>query len=173
MDIEKFISNFKGGGSRANRFRVQLAGQETLQFLCKAASLPEATLGVAEANYMGRVVKIAGDKEFTDWNITVYNDTDFGIRNFFEQWQDRVLGFFSNMSTQNNPADYLRDCTVIQLGRDDVELARYRLKRIFPTSVGAITLDYSDNNTLETFDVTFAVNWFEHEGVTDFGGVIS
>lgn len=170
MDIAKFLANFQGGGARANRYRVYIPEYDKVQFLCKATALPESMMGVVEADYMGRKVKMAGDKTFSDWNITVYNDTSFDLRNKFEQWHNAILGNFSNKATANNPVTYMKDATVVHLDRTGEEIAKYTFKGIFPSSIGEISLGYGENDSLEEFQVTFAVNWWEHIGVTDSSG---
>lgn len=115
---------------------------------------------------MGRSVKISGDKEFDDWNITVYNDTTWDLRREFEIWMNGMLNHEQNITEFQDAADYHADATVEQLDRNENVIQTYQMKAIFPTNVGAIELAYDNNNSIEQFDVTFAVNWWESDTTT-------
>ena len=52
-------------------------------FLVKAANIPASTVGVIEVPYRGRTLKIAGDRTFEPWTITVLNDKGFALRSKF------------------------------------------------------------------------------------------
>lgn len=167
------ISDFKafmiGGGARANQFLVQLsfptfvstgivAGQEA-QFLCKAAQLPASTVENVQIQYRGRPVNFAGERSFEPWNITVYNDTSFNIRNALEQWSNGVQSL-TTTEGKVNPRDYQVDLQVSQLDRNGAILKTYKFVDAYPNLIGAIQLDYDAVNQIETFDVTFQYNYW-------------
>jgi len=168
-NISDFKAQLIGGGARANQFRVELAfptyvaagpvvGIKT-QFLCKAAQLPASTVENVPLQYRGRAVNIAGERTFAPWTITVYNDTDFAIRNAMENWSDGV----QNLATTNgrvNPRDYQVDLLVHQLDRNGATVKTYKFVDAYPTEIGAIALDFDSANTVETFDVTFQYNYW-------------
>ena len=54
--IDQFKAQLIGGGPRANRFRVFLprAGNK-IEFLCKAAQIPPATIGTVPVNFRGHI----------------------------------------------------------------------------------------------------------------------
>jgi len=97
-----FLANFQGGGFRPNRYQVILTfpagvpnalnAATKFGFTCKAAAIPSSQMGVAEIPYMGRQIKVPGDKTWDDWNVTVMLDTDFATRDVFETWHDLILG---------------------------------------------------------------------------------
>lgn len=172
--IQDFLGKF-AGGARANRFSVEVHRASTggafkdFQFLCKAASIPLSSIGVAEVAYMGRTIKVPGDKEFDDWTVTVYNDVNWNLRGEFEKWLNDILQHGANttkMSEENE--DYFGSAIVHQLDRkgEEIKAARYEFKNMFPTAVGEIELAWDNNNAIETFDVTFAINHWE-SGNTD------
>lgn len=173
--VSDFLANF-GGGARPNRFRVTLHTPPALAtplpklpFLCHASSIPSSTLGFAPLSYMGRTVKIAGDKEYDDWNVTIYNDRTFDLRNFFEKWMNGILGNVKNVTIfDENPINYYGSADVEQLDRKENVIQTYTMKDIFPTSVAEIELNFDSNNVVEEFQVTFAINWWENQSSTDF-----
>ena len=60
------------------------------RFLVKAAALPASTIAPIDVPFRGRILKIAGDRTFETWTITVINDTDFSLRSAFEKWMNTI-----------------------------------------------------------------------------------
>lgn len=91
--------------------------------------------------------------------MTVYNETNFNIRNAFETWSNGIVNYdATNGFTQ--PLIYQTDMSVYQLDRNDQVIKEYRFFDAYPVSIGAIGLDYEDNARIEQFDVTFVYNYF-------------
>ena len=173
-NINDFKAKLAGGGARPNQFKVtmpfpgysQVGGEiEELAFLCKITQLPAMTVGMVTVPFRGRQIKIAGDRTFADWTITVINDTNFKIRNAFERWQNGI----NNMTDGEgltNPADYQVDAFVDQLDRNGATIKSYTLRGAYPIDVAAIELDYGNNDTIEEFQVTFNYQYFESNTTT-------
>jgi len=168
-NIADFKAVMLGGGARPNQFRVELsfpsyvtggivAGQQA-QFLCKAAQLPASTVEDINVLYRGRPVHFAGERTFQPWNITIYTDTSFNIRNAIEQWQAGIQNY-SATTGRTNPRDYQVDLNVHQLDRNGATVKTYKFTDSYPTQIGAIALDYEQQNQIETFDVEFTYNYF-------------
>lgn len=168
-NIADFKAQMLGGGARPNQFRVDLtfpsyvglgaiAGQRA-QFLCKAAQLPASTIEVLPVLYRGRPVNFAGERTFQPWTVTIYNDTSFGIRNALEQWQSGIQNY-NTTDGRTNPSDYQVDLTVTQLDRGGAEIKSYKFVDAMPTLIGAVALDYEQQNAIEMFDVEFTYNFF-------------
>lgn len=169
--VTNFIANFQGGGARPNLYNVLLTFPPAVAnslssvkaaFTCRAASLPASNLGMAVVPFMGRQVKLAGDKTFDDWTITIINDTDFSVRDSFERWMDYINGHVSNVAARGwgNPTNYFANAEVVQLDREDREVKSYFFEGIFPINVSEIQLGYDQNDMVEEFTVTFAVNYW-------------
>ena len=173
-NINDFKAKLAGGGARPNQFKVtmpfpgyaQVGGEiEELAFLCKTTQLPAMTVGMVTVPFRGRQIKIAGDRTFADWTITVINDTNFKLRNAFERWSNGI----NNMTDGEgltNPADYQVDAFVDQLDRNGATLKSYTLRGAYPMEVAAIELDYGNNDTIEEFQVTFNYQYFESNTTT-------
>ena len=81
--VQDFKSRISGGGARPNLFEVELAFPTAVsidndilskaRFLVKAAALPASTVSPIEIPFRGRILKIAGDRTFETWTITVMN----------------------------------------------------------------------------------------------------
>ena len=168
--ITDFKSKLVGGGARPNLFEVELAFPEEIsidndvkdkaRFLVKAAALPASNITPIDVNFRGRILKIAGDRTFDTWTITVINDTDFSIRSAFEKWMNSI-NRLSDATGANNPADYQEDAYVHQLDRDGSTLRSYKFKSIFPTNISTIDLSYETTDTVEEFTVEMQVLYWE------------
>jgi hypothetical protein len=177
LKIEDFKSKLSGGGARPNLFKVVLdpgAYKDKLEFLCKAAQLPASNIGPIDVAFRGRILKVAGDRTFDPWTITVINDRDFELRHIFEKWMNDI-NELTNNGGRVNPSDYFKDGSVVQLGRQsgsgDGEILRtYDFKGMFPTNVSAIDLSYDSSDTIEEFTVDLQVTYFT---IKDGPGAIS
>jgi hypothetical protein len=167
--ITDFKSKLTGGGARANLFEVVMAFPDAAQpgsvvldkirFLAKAAQLPASNVAQIEVPFRGRVLKIAGDRTFDTWTVTVINDTDFSIRSAFENWMNKMNRVSDNTGL-TNPADYQADAYVYQLDRSGSVLRQYHFYDVFPTQVTPIELSY-DAQGIEEFQVELQVQWWE------------
>ena len=167
--ISNFKSKLTGGGARANLFEVVLTfpdaaqpDQEVLEksrFLVKGANLPASNVAQIDVPFRGRILKIAGDRTFDTWTVTVINDTDFAIRSAFENWMNTINRLSDNTGLVN-PADYQADAYVYQLDRDGSTLRSYRFYDTFPTQVGPIELSY-DAQGIQEFTVELQVQYYE------------
>lgn len=168
--ITDFKSKLTGGGARPNLFEVVLSFPDIApadsnvldkaRFLVKGANLPASNIAFIDVPFRGRTLKVAGDRSFESWTITVLNDTDFAIRSAFENWMNKINRVSDNTGV-TDPTAYTADAFVYQLDRDGSTLRSYHFYDIFPTSVAAITLDYTTANNVEEFTVELQVLWWE------------
>ena len=159
--IDQFKAQLIGGGPRANRFRVFLprAGNK-IEFLCKAAQIPPATIGTVPVNFRGHILKLTGDRTFEPWSVTIINDVEFSARTALEGWQEEIQSMDSGEGSTST--DYLLSRAFVeQLNKDDSVLARYEFFNMFPTSIGAIDLSYENVDALEEFTVDFEFSHWE------------
>jgi len=168
--ISNFKSKLTGGGARPNLFEVELAfpdavavNNDVLQksrFLVKAAALPASTIASIDIPFRGRILKVAGDRTFETWTITVINDTDFAIRSAFEKWMN-VINKMTDATGLTDPAQYHKDAVVKQLDRDGSVLRSYKFWDIFPTNISTIDLSYETTDTIQEFTVEMQVHYWE------------
>ena len=168
--ITDFKSKMAGGGARPNLFEVELVFpdpiaiendvKEKSRFLVKAAQLPASNITPIEVNFRGRILKIAGDRTFDTWTVTVINDVDFAIRSAFEKWMN-FINKMEDATGAQDPALYQPDAYVHQLDRDGSTLRTYKFHDVFPTNISAVDLSYETVDTVEEFTVEFQVQWWE------------
>jgi hypothetical protein len=163
MNITEFKSRLGAGGARPNQFRVLLGfpsyvtGVDTsYSLLVSGAAVPASTVNPAIIQYRGREVKLAGERIFDPWTITIVNDSQQSLRRPFEQWMEGMNATAENTGVLN-PADYQADVTVQHLDRNDDVLrgGTYVLRNAFPIQMSEIALQYAQNDIIEEFTVTF------------------
>jgi hypothetical protein len=184
--LEQFKGRMLGGGARPNLFECELnfpaisipdgstpdSLSDSTRFLIKAAVLPASNLGIIDVPFRGRNLKIAGDRTFDPWTITVINDIDFNIRTSFERWMN-IINKHEDNAGLIDPFAYQRDALVKQLGRAGLNgnvpvsdptlpvLKQYKFYGVFPTAVSDITLSYDSSDTIEEFTVDLQVQWWD------------
>jgi hypothetical protein len=173
FNVAEFRANMIGDGARPNLFQVSLnfptvaenavlSGQK-VTFMAKTAQLPGSTIGTVPVYYFGRELKFAGNRSFTDWSLQILNDEDFTIRNSLESWMNAINSHAGNVRNQaaKNPTGYSVDAVVTQYGKTGDVLKTYKFVGMFPVDVAPIDLDWSSNDTIEEYGVTFAYQWWE------------
>ena len=168
--ISDFKSRLSGGGARPNLFEVELAFPDAVaiandvlsksRFLVKAAALPSSTIAPVEIPFRGRILKVAGDRTFETWTVTVINDADFAIRSAMEKWMNSISKL-DDATGLTDPESYQKDAIVHQLDRDGSVLRSYKFWDIFPTNISTIDLNYETTDTIEEFTVEMQVHWWE------------
>ena len=107
--IDDFKANVASDFARPNLFQVDLNFPQGIinnsslielgKFTVRAANLPASNIGVIEVPFRGRVLKIAGDRTFEPWTITVQNDSNFVLRNAFEIWASSIQAYNENFTS--------------------------------------------------------------------------
>ena len=194
--ITSFKSQLTGGGARPNLFEVELAFptasnlnfmsnastpttetaslttsgvSDKVPFLVKAAALPASNITPISVPFRGRELKVAGERTFDSWTVTVLNDADFKIRTVMEEWMN-AISRLTNGSGEVNPTDYTADAAVYQLDRNGNTLRKYNFLGLFPTNVSEIALSMDTTDTIEEFTVEFQVLYWTASAITSGTG---
>jgi hypothetical protein len=185
LGVDDIKAQLTGGGARPNLFQVTMnfpagitggarrsrgrgsGGSSTTKasYMCKMASLPGSTIAPIEVPFRGRKLQIAGDRTFDPWSITVINDTDFDVRNQYEEWMNMINQHKLNTGL-TDPSSYMADMIVEQLDKDGTVLKKYDIRGTFPTTLGAIELDYGSENVIEEFEVELQIQYWESNTTT-------
>ena len=168
FDITTFRSAMTYDGQRPNLFEVEItpntdwANFSDMNLFCKGTSIPGATIGTVIVPYFGREVKLAGNRTFPEWTVTVLNDENWSIRSQFESWMNAINSHGANIRTtaEADPNDYTKSAVVTQYAKKGGETGKYKFANLFPTDLSEITLDWGDNDTVEEYTVTFAYDYW-------------
>ena len=175
FNVAEFRSQLQYDGARPNLFSVSMpfpalvtngsGAQSEITYMARTSQLPGMTNGTVPLFYFGREVKLAGNRTFPDWTLTVINDEDMLVRKALEQWMN-ALG--SNRGNLRNPAfssatSYGVDAQVNQYSKTGGIIKNYKFVGMFPVDLAPIDLDWASNDTIEEYSVTFAYQWFEDQ----------
>jgi len=172
FNIQEIRSQLTLGGARASLFQVQIAnpangaGDIKVPFMVKAAQIPSSTTGVIEVPYFGRKIKVAGDRTFAEWTVTIINDEDFLIRNAMEQWSNSINSHAGNIREfgSASPLLYKSNAQITQFSKTGVPIREYTFNGMFPTEVSAIEMAWETTDAIEEFTVTFQYDFWEVSG---------
>ncbi len=159
--ISNFSSKFRGG-VRPNLFNCSITPptgvmlSNDFSFHCKGTSMPASSVPAIDVNYLGRQLKVPGDRTYADWTVTVYNDVDMSIRHAFEGWMNLIQNHGANYQAMDNPYG---QGTVTQISRKGGAVSSYFME-IMPTEVAAIDVAWDSNDAVEEYTVNFAVNYW-------------
>ena len=180
FNINDIRSQLAYGGARPSLFQVIItnpidgAADLKLPFLCKVAQLPSSQLGTIEVPYFGRKLKIAGDRRFDPWTVTIINDEDFVVRNAMETWNNAINLYQQNITDLGSgaPSLYKSQATVSQFSKGGDIIRTYQFNGIYPETISPIDLAWASVDEIEEFQVTFQYDTFEVLGglTGDAGG---
>ena len=167
LGVDDFKSKLKGGGARPNLFKATInfpayaAGDaELTSFLCETAQLPGSTMGTIIVPFRGRQLKMAGDRIFAEWTVTIINDTDFAVRNAMERWMNGINAHSANTGL-STPLAYETDLKIEQLDRQGASVKEYIFRGAFPTDLSPIDVSYATTDEIERFTTTFQYQYHE------------
>ena len=141
-------------------------------FLVKAANIPASTVGVIEVPYRGRTLKIAGDRTFEPWTVTVLNDKGFALRSKFEEWSTKIQNLQQNLQTPRTIGEYQSSALVRQYDRQGAVVRSYQFVGIWPSNISAIDLAWDSNDTPEEYTVEFQVQYWTYANDNNAGNSV-
>jgi hypothetical protein len=180
FNIDVFRSAFRYGGARSNLFQVKLTnpvngqGDQNFTLMCRAASIPQKDTNAIPVSYFGRNIKVAGvTQNYADWDVTVYNDEDYSIRNALEEWVHAInspIGNIRRLPTSEQTL-YKSIADVTHYSQTGNVLREYKFNGIWPTAVSSMQLDWGQDD-VTSFNVTFSVDYWTigDSSTTGFAG---
>jgi len=186
IGVDEFIQNFDGG-AKPNLYRVEIpqiplmtsipnelqgpadgeSGKNSFQFFARSTVLPASTLGEMIAPYMGRQIKVPGDRTFEDWTTTILADEAQQVRGMLEVWNSNILNSYESNrpnadDTYSGNLEGWKGFTGIfsQLDRTGNPTRQYTMTHMFPKEVGSVDVAYDNNDTIQEFTVTWAYSYF-------------
>jgi hypothetical protein len=168
FSINDIVSQMQYGGARPALFQatitnpVNATGDLKAPFMIRATQLPEFTVGVINVPYFGREIKLAGGRKFGEWNVTVFNDEDYLVRNSMENWSNAINLLENNITSLGTsaPLEYKSQALVNHFGKDGQILRTYQFNGIWPSAVSAMDLDWQNADAIQEFQVTFQYDSF-------------
>lgn len=171
FNINDLRSQLTFGGAKSSLFQVQITNPANgvadikVPFMARAAQLPASQLGTIEVPYFGRKIKLAGDRTFEPWTVTIMNDEDFLVRNAMENWMSTINSHVGNITNFNSasPLQYKAQAQVTQFSKTGAVLRTYQFNGLFPVDVSAIDMNW-ETEGIQEFNVTFQYDWWSVNG---------
>lgn len=174
MDLTDFKNQFSGG-TRPNRFLVTGAigtyGNEATKhtFHVRSTFLPPVTNITLTVNSFGRKVNIPGDREYSPWQLTIYDDI-IGVEtgdnpshlwDLFTKWQNEINTHKTNRPVSSGAPgsapylDYKETWEIQQLDLNGnlTPLKTFKLIGCWPKTVSDIDFNMTRRNFMNTFSV--------------------
>ena len=177
FNLDQFRNTLVAGGARPALFEMELRwpaavttgplATQLSRFMVRASEIPASQIGTATVGYFGRKLNYMGDRSFSPFSVTIFNDENFAIRRALEEWSDRMSGHKSATSQfrgGNGSGGFTADLSVTQFSREGARLRTYNFIGAFPTNIGNITLDWDSDNQIETYTCEFTYQWWEVAG---------
>lgn len=187
IDQFKSLISAKGGVARANVFRVRLpslpgvASSRDISLLCKDVQLPGRQILTNERRIGLQFEKVAYGYAIQDINMTFHVMNDYGIKRYFETWQDLAVnqtslevGYYNDYTFQividqlkkgvtlptysfGNFLDLFTPRTVT-VANDQI-IYSCQLANAFPTTMNAIQLNNDQDGIVELNVQLSYKNW--------------
>ena len=161
------------GGLRKNKYQIifnppgDFMTSEKLNLLCKGSNLPDKVISVVEVFHYGRKYAMRGETTYnTSFDLTFYDDDNFNVRRIFDYWLTLIDN--SKKTVEASPApsafnepNYQRDFEIWQLDANQNRVYGYIMHNCFPTTMGTVTYDDSETDSLVEFNVSFSYSEYE------------
>lgn len=160
--IADFISSWRNP-AKTNNFTITIPYfglSAPLVIRAKGTQLPSSELSVIELPHRGRKLKVPGQRTFAEWNITIMETAEMGIRNILESWMESLDGSASGV---RNPKNISTAQVAVNDG-DGNKTMEFFLFGIFPTSISAIELNFEQQTSPLEYQATFQYSYHIVEG---------
>tara|TARA_Y100000389_G_scaffold29280_1_gene24952 strand:- start:2837 stop:3418 length:582 start_codon:yes stop_codon:yes gene_type:complete len=187
IDQFKSLVSSKGGIARTNVFRVRLpslpgvASSNDISLLCKDVQLPGRQIITNERRIGLQFEKVAYGYAVQDINMTFHVMNDYGIKKYFETWQNLAvnqdtfeIGYYNDYTFQIVIDQIKKGVTlpVYSFGNfldiftpkavniaDDQIIYSCKLTNAFPTTINAIQLNNDQDGIVELNVQLSYKNW--------------
>lgn len=175
FNAKTFRDKMQYGGARPNAYDIQIVPRqdsffgrtsiEMTKYMANATQAPGVIIGTIPVPYFGRVINVAGDRVFEDWNCVIYSDQDMITRNAFEKWNSMIA--YTDYDTNQEHGDiakkinsYVADVYLTQYSSTGPASKYYKLVNAFPYFVSQVQLAWQANDQIYTFDVQWKYDYF-------------
>ena len=174
MNIQGFREGFSS--SRSNRYKITGTMpnglgklDDSFTLYAKSVSFPGSQIGMIPVSYQGRVIKFAGERQFAEWSVQVYdvstNASSVDIRTQLEEWIEDCdsanthIQRFNNAATKKWTVEY-DDIDDNTSGGNGVGYnKKMELYNCWPIDISAIDLNYEAADSFAEFTLTFAYDY--------------
>lgn len=140
--------------------------EQTFKMRCSSVELPGRVIQTIDKKYYGPSFKVGYDSQFTEVPMTILLSEDWREKEYFEQWQDKIVG---NYRTIDGPATNMFDIGYYDDYIGKVEIHSYNdvgekkysveLYEAYPTVVGSVQLNHSSGNEVAFLPISMSFKY--------------
>ena len=169
FNVEHFVSQLKEKGfSKPYLFQLFIPGlvqanESFLKMYVKSTSIPQSSVNVISVPHQGRIVKLPGERVFSEWTFNVFNDEQYKIRRLFEDWLHRISDVKQGRRQTtfgNRLTSLLQDIRVDQLSPSGKILKTYMIEGAFPSTLSQMDFNWESTSNTQDFTVTIAYQYY-------------
>lgn len=152
---------------------------DTITLLAHACSSPEFGIITTETRPWGQgsAFKMPYDSSHGDISVTFWADSQMKVYDFFLAWMKNIVSSTGDLRTSmnglyDNEVRYRREyisTVVINQFDSNAKINQIIMGGAWPTSISAISMDWSQNTSFSTFSVNFTFRNFKLKRVNEVG----
>ena len=144
------------------KFKNLLNDPRDISLLCMSAQLPGRQITTTE--YIAEKQTVPQVQSIIDEDVTLkfMLTNDYYMKIMFDNWLSGIVDL--DKYRVGYKKDFAVDVVIQQLNDKNIPVYGVRLENAFPTTVAAIELDNSSENTIQELSVTFSYDKYEPEG---------
>jgi len=135
-----------------------------ISLLTTRAAFPSWNIATFDYQSSGQVDKFPYTFIHEDLTLSFLVTNDYYIKKMFDTWMNGIINISSH--TTSYKGDYTTDIVVAQLNAQHIPVYSYKFTKAFPVIMTAMEFDQGSTDLVK-FDVTFAYDIFEPEGMLD------
>lgn len=156
--------------ARPNMFEVEFKHTELngnpyltiVNEMVRTVEAPSISIGEIIVRRMGRRLILPGTISFSDFIMSLHNDVEGKIRNFFLQWQKGYYGNLNEGTFTSSVAEYIKGEVVIyQLDGNHERKVKTVLKKAYPKLLGTVEYSHDQEDALGSFSVGFSYSYIQ------------
>ena len=147
--------------ARPDRYRVRIPGLNAVgDILCQATNLPGRQITTTERRIGMVTQKMPYGFIFDDVSLTFLLDGEYSVKNYFEDWQEDVIGFDTYELEYKDV--YTKQIIIEQLDKENSQVIYgVKLKGAFPVTINPIELGDGLANQITQLNVQLAFTDWE------------
>lgn len=190
-EIWDFLSHFKSGVMKANRYRLEFslpkgcsgsnvndvnqfsrtAGMKAADILynrngsinikAHTVTFPQRTFQTFEVRHNSAPFRLPYTNVYDPVTFSFYTDNNLDVRRYFDIWQGAIMNFSNN--TCNFYNEYVSDVNMYIQDEHNDDVYGIRLIDAFPLGQSILDMSYSSENQFLNASVTFSYKyWLPH-----------
>lgn len=133
----------------------------SIKYRCSKANLPIKSAGTTELKTYGPVRQVAYGSVHEDVTLTFILSDNLKERELFLAWLELMCPDSKGDAAYYD--SYTSTVTINTYNKNGAKSSECALVEAYPKTVGEVTLDWEDKNSISTIDVTFVYRYFEEK----------